>query len=139
MSKWSQIYQDLTSKHDYIKLNPPATPTQVSKVEETLGCILPDDIKELLLETNGDNWFVFSTDQIVETNLSMRAFECFMPLDCLLFFAGNGCGDYFGYPITREDGVRGDNVFFWEHEYDNRLWKANNLKDIIQKYYNEEI
>ena len=139
MSKWSQIYQDLTSKHDYIKLNPPATPAQVSKVEETLGCILPDDIKELLLETNGDNWFVFSTDQIVETNLSMRALECFMPLDCLLFFAGNGCGDYFGYPITCEDGVRGDSVFFWEHEYDNRIWKANNLEDIIQKYYNENL
>lgn len=62
-----------------------------------------------------------------------------MPLDCLLFFGGNGCGDYFGYPITSQDAVRDDNVFMWEHEYDNRIWKANNLEDAIKKYYNDEI
>jgi hypothetical protein len=55
-----------------------------------------------------------------------------MPLDCLLFFGGNGCGDYYGYPITSQDGVRDDNVFIWEHEYDNRIWKANNLEDAIK-------
>ncbi len=62
-----------------------------------------------------------------------------MPLDCLLFFGGNGCGDYYGYPITLQDGVRDDNVFMWEHEYDNRIWKASNLEEAIKKYYNDEI
>ena len=27
----------------------------------------------------------------------------------------------------------------WEHEYDNRIWKANSLEDAIKKYYNDEI
>ena len=62
----------------------------------------------------------------------------FMPLNCLLFFAGNGCGDYYGFPITLSDGVRDDIVFMWEHEYDNRIWKANNLEDTIRRYYNSE-
>ena len=62
-----------------------------------------------------------------------------MPLDCLLFFGGNGCGDYFGYPITRLSGVRNDNVFMWDHEYDSRIWKANNLEELIKKYYFDEI
>jgi len=88
---------------------------------------------------NGDNWFVFSAEQIIEINLSMRALDCFMPLDCLLFFAGNGNGDYFGFPITQQDGIKEDSVFFWDHEYDNRIWKANDLEDVIRKYFSEEI
>ena len=139
MSKWSLLYKELTRKHDYIKLNPPATPAQVSKVEKTLDCKLPDDLKDLLLEMNGDNWFIFSTEKIIETNQSIRSLECYMPLDCILFFAGNGCGDYYGYPITREDGVRSDSIFFWDHEYDNRAWKASDLKVAIQRYYAAEI
>ena len=139
MSKWSILYQELTIKHDYIKLNPPTTQAQISDVERTLDCILPGDLKDLLLEMNGDNWFVFSTEQIIEINLSMRALDCFMPLNCLLLFAGNGSGDYFGFPITQQDGIKEDSVFFWDQEYDNRIWKASGLEDAIKKYYNEEI
>ncbi len=139
MSVWNLLYKELTGTHDYIKPNTPATQKQIAEVEKVLGCKLPTDLKELLLEIDGDNWFVFSTEQIIKTNLSVRKLDCFMPLDCLLFFGGNGCGDYYGYPITYQDGVRDDNVFIWEHEYDNRIWKANNLEDAIKKFYNDEI
>ena len=139
MTDWKVIYQELTSKHNYIKPNSQATHKQISDLEKSLGNKLPTDLKELLLEMNGDNWLIFSTEQIAETNLSVRKLDCFMPLDCLLFFGGNGCGDYYGYPITLQDGVRDDNVFMWEHEYDNRIWKASNLEEAIKKYYNDEI
>ena len=139
MSKWSELYSGLIAKHDYIKINPPANHDQIVTVEKTLGNKLPTELKELLLEMNGDGWLVFSTEQILETNVSVRGLDCFMPLNCLLFFAGNGCGDYYGFPITLSDGVRDDNVFMWEHEYDNRIWKANNLEDTIRRYYNSEI
>jgi hypothetical protein len=119
MMDWNVVYKKLTSKHNYIKPNPPATQKQITEVEKSMGCKLPTDLKELLLEMNGDNWLIFSTEQITETNLSVRKLDCYMPLDCLLFFGGNGCGDYYGYPITSQDGVREDNVFIWEHEYDN--------------------
>lgn len=139
MSGWKFLYKELTGTHDYIKPNTPATQKQIAEVEKVLDCKLPTDLKELLLETNGDNWFIFSTEQMIETNSSVRKLDCFMPLDCLLFFGGNGCGDYYGYPITSQDGVRDDNVFMWEHEYDNRIWKANSLEDAIKKYYKDEI
>lgn len=139
MSKWSTLYKELTDRHNYINPNPPATHKQLTAAEETLLLKLPSDIKDLLGEMNGDGWFVFSTEQIVETNLSLRKLDCFMPLDCMLFFAGNGCGDYYGFPITREDGVRDDNVFMWEHENDSRVWKASGVEDAIKKYYNDEI
>lgn len=139
MSDWNALYNELAGKHDYIKPNPPATQKQIFDVEKSLGNKLPADLKELLLKMNGDSWLVFSAEQIIETNLSARKLDCYMPLDCLLFFSGNGCGDYYGYPITPQDGVRDDNVFMWEHESDNRIWKANNLEDTIKKYYNNEI
>lgn len=139
MSRWSELYNRLKKEHKAIKTNHPATLNQVAHVEKTLGVRLPDDIKEFLLEMNGDGWFVFSADEIIETNLRVRTeMTSYMSLDCLLFFAGNGCGDYYGYPITR-DGIRDDNVFIWEHEYDNRIWRANSIEDAIRKYYNDEI
>lgn len=108
MSDWNVLYKELTGQHDYIKPNPPATQKQILDVEKLLGVKLPVDLKELLLEMNGDSWLIFSTEQIIETNLSIRKLDCYRPLDCLLFFGGNSCGDYYGYPITHQDGVRDD-------------------------------
>ena len=139
MCKWGLLYQTLANQKECIDTILPATQQQIAAVEEALGNKLPADIKDFLLEMNGDGWFIFSTEQMMEINLSVRKLGCFMPLDCFLFFAGNGSGDYFGYPITPQDGVREDNVFFWDHEYDNRVWKANGLEDIIKKYYHDEI
>ena len=139
MGSWKTLYNGLINGHNYIKPNPPAASADIARVQASLCVELPSDITELLLEMNGDNWFVFSAEQIVEINLSVRALGCYMPLDCFLFFAGNGCGDYFGYPVTKEDGVRQDNVFMWDHEYDNRVWKASSLEDVIKKYYAGEI
>lgn len=139
MGKWQTLTAELKQKHDCIKINPPATRQQIDVVEKKLGVALPAELIAFLSEMNGDGWFVFSTDQLVETNLSCRDLHaCFMPLDCLVFFAGNGCGDYFGFPVTREE-VRSDRVFLWDHETDDRVWKANGLEDAIRKYYNDEI
>lgn len=59
MSVWNLLYKELTGTHDYIKPNTPATQKQIAEVEKVLDCKLPTDLKELLLEINGDNWFVF--------------------------------------------------------------------------------
>lgn len=139
MGKWSDIYSNLVKDYQHVKVNPPATQEQISEVEERLGNKLPFDLRELLLEVNGDSWLIFSTEQIIEINLSVRSLDFYMPLDCLLFFGGNGCGDYYGFPITRSDGVKNDDVFLWEHEDDSRTWKASALEDTIFKYYDNEL
>ena len=138
MSKWKPLIEKLSTGNDNVTPNPPATEKQLSEIEEKLKVVLPPDIRSFLLELNGDNWLIFSALQIIETNMEIRKLSCFMPLDCLLFIGGNGCGDYFGYPITC-DGIDDGKIFMWEHEYDNRIWKANNLHDLINKYYNEVI
>jgi hypothetical protein len=135
--KWKSLIEPYIDR--FTQPNHPATEAQIAEAEKKLNVRFPEDLKEMLLEFDGDNDLLFSTKQIIETNLQVRELGFYMPLDCLLFFGGNGCGDYFGYPITREDGVRDNNVFLWDHEYDNRIWKANSLEDTIKKYYNDEI
>ena len=138
MGIWKSLIEKLSVGNNNAKPNSPATSKQIAEVDERLKVTLPNDIKEFLLDLNGDNWLIFSTSQIIETNLEIRKQTCYMPLDCLLFIGGNGCGDYFGYPITG-DGINDNDLFMWEHEYDNRVWKAGNLQDLINKYYNDEI
>jgi len=133
--KWKILLEQFTKENPYMKLNPPATEQQISEIEEKLHIHLPKDLKSLLRETNGDDFLLLSTDQIIEINLMVRTQDFYMPLDCLLFFGRNGCGDYYGYPITREDGVRDNNVYMWDHEYDSREWKAGSLEEIIIQYY----
>ena len=138
MGKWSLLFDELMKKHDYIAPNPPATQAQIDEIETALRNKPPDDLTELLLEMNGDNWFVFSAGQIIQINLSMRVIDVFMPLDSLLFFAGNGCGDYFGFPIASNGEIKTDCVFLWDHESDSRILKAGGLEEIIVKYYGGE-
>ena len=138
MGKWRALTEQLSADFSGAHPNPPATEREIREVEETFGVALPQDMREYLLEMNGDNWLMFSVSQIIETNAEVRKQTHTMPLDCLLFVGGNGCGDYFGYPITGE-GLDGGNMFMWEHEYDSRVWRVNNLRELINRYYGGEI
>ena len=89
-----------------MKPNLPSTQKQISDVEKSLGNKLPSDLKELLLQMNGDDWLIFSIEKIMEINLSVRQLDCYMPLDCLLFFGGNGCGDYYNKSTILTIAVR---------------------------------
>lgn len=135
---WKEFIANLSQGNDNVIINAPASQNDIVLVEKKLGTPLPKDLTTLLLEMNGDRWFLMSTDEIIEDNLLLRGLECYMPLDCLLFFAQNGCGDYFGYPI-RKDGLNENDIFMWDHEYDNRTWCANGLNDVITKYYSGKI
>ncbi|MDR1158177.1 MAG: SMI1/KNR4 family protein [Oscillospiraceae bacterium] len=120
-----------------IDIKAPATDTEIQNLEKLLGEI-PSDLVILLKELNGDGCVLLSVNEIIETNKRLRSLEDYMPLDCLLFFAGNGCGDYYGYQV-RKAGICAYNIFFWDHEYDNRTWTAGNMDEFISKYCNGEI
>jgi len=135
---WKELLLGFTKDNSNIRLNPPATAEDILEVENIFNVSLPKQLKDLLLEFNGDNWFVLSTKQIIDDNLSNREVEGYMPLDCILFIAGNGCGDYLGYSII-EGKIKTDEIIMWDHELDTRVYKANGLKEAIEKYYNDEI
>lgn len=134
---WKEIIINFALKNRYIAIQPPARDSEIAELVNILGEI-PLQLQEFLRETNGDGFLMMPTKQIIETNISLRELPTFMPLDCLLFFAANGCGDYFGFPISK-DGIKQDNIFRWDHESDNRIWVAGNIKDLINRYYKDEI
>jgi hypothetical protein len=96
--------KELSKTIGLIKINPPASDVEIQKLKDSLGEI-PDDLIVLLKELNGDDCVFLSAKDIIETNMMLRTdpgFDVFMPLDCLLVFAHNGCGDYYGYQIRKE-------------------------------------
>ena len=120
-----------------IKINPPADASEIRNLKEIFGAI-PCDLSKLLKELNGDNCVILSADEIIETNMRLRALDYYMPLDCFLFFAFNGCGDYYGYKITKKGEISSD-IFFWDHESDNRTWVVKGMDDFIAKYCGGEV
>lgn len=134
---WIEKIKKYAKDISMIAINPPATDAEIHKLIDALGEI-PDDLVKLLKEINGDNCVLLSVGEIVETNKRLRSLVEYMPLDCLLFFAGNGSGDYYGYQI-RKEGICSYNIFIWDHEYDNRTWVAGGMHEFISKYCNGEI
>lgn len=134
---WAEKIKEYSKTIELIKINPPAMNNEIQKLINYFGEI-PDDLVNLLKEINGDDCVLLSVDEIIETNIRVRTLAEFMPLDCLLFFAKNGNGDYYGYQI-RKEGICSYNIFIWDHEYDNRMWVAGGMEEFIAKYCNGEI
>jgi hypothetical protein len=49
-----------------------------------------------------------------------------MSFENVLFFADNGCGDQFCFPIISGE-VKKKDIFVWNHEDDSRQWVAPDL------------
>ena len=135
---WKSKILDLNKDNPFSEINHPATETQISEIGLKLKVKIPHELEELLREVNGDVTTFLSTEQIIRDNLSLRELDSFMPLDVFLFFAENGCGDYFGYAI-RKNGEIDDNIFMWDHESDSRKWVAQGLDQFIERRKSQEI
>ncbi|MFJ8045456.1 SMI1/KNR4 family protein [Kitasatospora sp. NPDC096147] len=115
------------------------SPVQVAALadaEGRLGCQLPAELRQLLMESNGiigrsTVGTVWPVEKIVEQNLLFRSdsslAELYMPFGALLFFGDNGGGDQFAFVRTPQ---RPD-IFVWEHETDSRRWVAGDLRDYL--------
>lgn len=133
---WRELINRLSDKH---RFNPPVAASTVASAEETLGILLPTELKASLRETNGVEdahgaGLIWSAERIAHDNLEFRqslAFrELYKPFDSLLFFADSGNGDQFAFAIL--DGVvRHPDVFVWEHENDSRTWVAASLESYL--------
>lgn len=127
--------------NEYVKPKAGATAAMIYGAENELDCAFPPELRSLLSETNGDGYLFFSTDEIRETNTRTRAMmsECYEGLEKLLFFAGNGCGDYYCYKILPSKQADPSSIYIWIHE-DNELESvAHSLAEMIDRYFNDEI
>lgn len=130
----------ITEAIEHAQFCPPMSAHRRSEVEATLGVQFPDDLRGLLRETNGvlgeyELGLIWDVDRIETDNLQFRNNadfdELYMPFDHLLFFADNGCGDQFAYPI-HAGTIRRPDIFVWDHESDSRSWVAPTLREYFE-------
>ncbi len=125
----------------------PATQEQLEESERVLQIELPDELRILLLETNGvyDGHsymdLVWTCAEIVRFNLEFRShplvIDSHMPFDNLLFFSHAGNGDMFGLAIIL--GKVTNNVFAWNHEDDSRVCVARSLRLWLEGWLSGEL
>ncbi len=144
---YRELLSELIKKSNWAKLQEPCSENDIAEAEKVVGYTFPDELKALLRETNGDHWFLLSAQQIigiVENNRSILS-ECFEPdeylekVDRHIFFATNGCGDYYCYRVSENGEVDTSAIYLWEHEEFETRYVAKDIKDAIIKYYNDEI
>jgi len=85
---------------------------------------------------NGDGYLLFSAENIAEENQMLTDVwsDTCPEIVKFLFFAENGCGDYYGY--QRDDtGRYGDEIYLWEHETQESTPVAASLLEFIEQYY----
>lgn len=135
-----EIIRKYMQGNTYVNPQQPANLNDITDAESKLGVKFPGELKDMLLEMNGDEWLLFSAKQILECNLRTREFlsDCYEGLNGLLFIGGNGCGDYFAYLIL-DNEIKTTDIVRWEHEDNTRVAVANSLEEMIIKYYNDEI
>ncbi|SEG81253.1 SMI1 / KNR4 family (SUKH-1) [Thermomonospora echinospora] len=140
---WRELIERHTSQARFAS---PATKQALYRAEETLGHLLPDDLAELLGETDGvvdGNGYnlVFSAEQLVQGNVEMRTYPAlkrlYMSFDQLLFFSDvPRDGNLFAYALVPEG--RPD-IFVWDHRTDNRRRVAPSLEHFIEAWLTDDI
>ena len=117
---WKNIIRSISSN---LRLKNPATKDELAEVQKYLQLELPNDLSQLLQETNGIEGeygeFIWDASKIKTENMNMRNIvdfkDLYMPFDCLLFFADGGNGDLFGYSILNGI-VQRDDIYYGNHE-----------------------
>ena len=144
---YRELLEKLTIGHRWARLQKPCPEDKIVSAEKYVGFTFPDELKSLLRETNGDGWFLLSAEEIisnVKTNrevfpeyLDEDEFE--EKVNRFIFFATNGCGDYYCYRVLPNGKTDDSSIYIWEHELFEARTVAENIEDLIIKYYNSQI
>lgn len=155
------MYRELALKLSqgipYVTPQPPCPEESIAAAEQAAGVPFPQPLRDLLAEMNGDRWLLLSAQEIAENvRLNREALLPFFEEEYgirgreiywervgrFLFFASNGCGDYYCYRFS-PDAVPEDTLYLWEHESigESCCWKpvARTLEELITRYYHNEI
>lgn len=152
---YRELIENLTRENPWVQIQPPCTEAEIQKAEQFVGWPFPAELRKLLLELNGDNWCVLSAQGIMENVQRNR--EIFLPMfesdfsreayedrvGRFLFFATNGCGDYYGYRADTSGTLDDSTIYYWNHEDlgEDCCWKmaASSVAELLTRYYHDEI
>jgi hypothetical protein len=133
---WREKIQSLTKEAVFKER---ANEQTLADLESKLEVSLPDELKTLLLESDGVDGeyglgLVWPSKRILLDNQNFRSNQNFadlyMSFNSLLFFADAGNGDQFAFAI-RNGQIRSSDVYVWNHENDSRNWVAPSLEKYL--------
>ena len=145
------MYRELIGKlidgHNWAKLQEPCTEKEIKKAEKYVGYTFPEELKALLRETNGDHWFLLSAEEIISNVKRNREImaeyfesdEFEEKVNRFVYFASNGCGNYYCYRVLPNGETDTSAIYIWEHELFETREVAKDIPDLITKYYNNEV
>lgn len=152
---YRELLTRLTQGNQWVNVQPPCSEIEIEHAEAVVGYQFPTELKALLRELNGDEWLLLSSERIIH-NVELNR-ECWLPffesdfskeaymdrVDRFIFFATNGCGDYYGYRVQQNGIPDESNIYIWEHEEIGKecCWRkvASNIAEFITRYYHDEI
>lgn len=144
VNMWKELFDNILGEREFTA---PVAKAGLQEAEAEMGHELPDDLKRLLLETDGvkDAYrcdLIWSLNRIKKDNLLFRKSddfkELYMPFDCLLFFSDAGNGDQFAYSVLNGK-ISKEDIYVWNHEDDSRTWVAPSLKVFCEWWSNGTI
>ncbi|MBR6647701.1 MAG: SMI1/KNR4 family protein [Clostridia bacterium] len=144
---YRELIEKLTAGHSWAKLQDPCSEDEILKAEKYVGFSFPEELKALLRETDGDRWLLLSAEEIInnaKTNreiypeyFELQEFE--EKINRYIFFATNGCGDYYCYRVLENGETDTSAIYIWEHELFEIREVVKDISDLITKYYNSEV
>ena len=144
---YRELIEKLIEGHSWAKLQEPCSEKDITKAEQYVGFSFPEELKALLRETNGDRNFLLSADEIISNTKNNReifpefleAEEFEEKVNRFVFFATNGCGDYYCYRVLANGETDTTAIYIWEHELFEIREVAKDIAELITKYYNNEV
>jgi len=142
-----ELLEKLIQGHAWAKIQNPCSEKAIKRAEKYVGFAFPEELKNLLRETDGDHWFLLSAKEITEQVKRNREIlakylepkEFTEKVDRFIYFASNGCGDYYGYRVLADGKTDDTAIYIWEHELFEIRKVAENITDLITNYYGGKI
>lgn len=129
-----------------MKIQPPCDERDIDRAEQSVGIPFPKELRALLKELNGDRYLLLSVDETMKQSELNRQIQAQYPkeefakdLDKFIFFATNGCGDYYCYCADNRKIVDETVIYRWDHEESCRKPVASSIAELIARYYRDEI
>lgn len=143
---YRELILELSQGNEFVKIQPPCPESEINGAENAVGYPFPEELRNLLRELNGDKWLLLSAKEIIENAELNRELqkeysdeEFAEELDRLIFFATNGCGDYYCYRAGSDGVIDETAIYIWEHEGFCLKRIASNMAELITRYYKSEI
>lgn len=143
---YRELISELAKDNSLAKIQPPCPENMIDTAEKALGYPFPKELRDLLSELNGDKYLLLSVEEIIRQAKLNREIqdeyggeEFAKELDKLIFFATNGCGDYFCYHADSDGVIDESSIYIWEHEEYCLKQAGTNMTELITRYYNDEI